>query len=323
MYNDQVMDFVYSGNTPVVMICNDSVYFYASNLQGDIVAILDSNGNPVVEYTYDAWGKILTITGSMASTLGVLNPLRYRGYIYDTELGLYYLQSRYYNPAIGRFLNADSYASTGQGILGNNMFAYCGNNPINRVDYAGTSYVINDRDLVGYGGSTSIYDSFDALFKCYESIPKPNIAISYGRYISFTLGAFNISGTYEKAIDPNGNIQINSSFSFDVTSTGSVSASTGYVGSIFFVPDTSYLAGDTTYLGGGTSIPIPYTPFAATVSANIGQTSDGYWGIMSSAGIAPATSAGGEVHGGYSYTHSWTPQINIFEISRTLIRAIL
>jgi len=91
-----------------------------------------------VEYTYDAWGKILTITGSMASTLGVLNPLRYRGYIYDTELGLYYLQSRYYNPAIGRFLNADSYASTGQGILGNNMFAYCNNSPVVFYDNAGT-----------------------------------------------------------------------------------------------------------------------------------------------------------------------------------------
>jgi len=74
----------------------------------------------------------------MASTLGVLNPLRYRGYIYDTELGLYYLQSRYYNPAIGRFLNADSYASTGQGILGNNMFAYCNNSPVVFYDNAGT-----------------------------------------------------------------------------------------------------------------------------------------------------------------------------------------
>jgi RHS repeat-associated protein len=91
----------------------------------------------VVEYTYDAWGKPLTVTGSMAETLGKLNPLRYRGYVYDTEYGLYYLQSRYYDPNVGRFINADVYAATGQGILGNNMFAYCNNNPVIYCDDAG------------------------------------------------------------------------------------------------------------------------------------------------------------------------------------------
>ena len=73
----------------------------------------------------------------MASTLGLHNPLRYRGYIYDPETALYYLQSRYYDPDVGRFINADAFASTGQGILGNNMFAYCGNNPVNMTDETG------------------------------------------------------------------------------------------------------------------------------------------------------------------------------------------
>ncbi len=77
----------------------------------------------------------------MASTLGQLNPLRYRGYVYDSETGLYYLQSRYYDPALRRFLNADAYTSTGQGFTGNNMFAYCGNNPVNCTDSTGTRYV--------------------------------------------------------------------------------------------------------------------------------------------------------------------------------------
>ena len=63
--------------------------------------------------------------------------MRYRGYVYDTESELYYLQSRYYDPEVGRFLNADSFASTGQGLLGNNMFAYCNNNPVNLSDYSG------------------------------------------------------------------------------------------------------------------------------------------------------------------------------------------
>ena len=73
----------------------------------------------------------------MASTLGVHNPLRYRAYVYDTETSLYYLRSRYYNPAIGRFINADGYVATGQGILGNNMFAYCLNNPVVNLDRDG------------------------------------------------------------------------------------------------------------------------------------------------------------------------------------------
>ena len=74
----------------------------------------------------------------MADTLGKLNPFRYRGYVYDTETGLYYLGSRYYNPETGRFINADSYLSTGQGVLGSAMFSYCNNNPVNACDDGGT-----------------------------------------------------------------------------------------------------------------------------------------------------------------------------------------
>ena len=87
-----------------------------------MVALLNTSGSPVVAYTYDAWGKLLSTGGDLATTLGVLNPLRYRGYVYDSETGLYYLQSRYYDPQIGRFINADQFASTGQGFLGYNMF---------------------------------------------------------------------------------------------------------------------------------------------------------------------------------------------------------
>ena len=91
----------------------------------------------MVSYTYNAWGKVLSVTGSMASTLGRLNPLTYRGYVYDWETGLYYLQSRYYTPEWGRFINADNYPTTGQGFTGNNMYVYCGNNPVSRIDESG------------------------------------------------------------------------------------------------------------------------------------------------------------------------------------------
>ena len=106
-------------------------------LGGDISAGL------VATYEYDPWGKLLAVKDAdgnaiaSSSHAAIKNPLRYRGYYYDTDSGFYYLQSRYYDPQIGRFINADSYVSTGQGLLGCNMFAYCSNNPITKSDSTG------------------------------------------------------------------------------------------------------------------------------------------------------------------------------------------
>ena len=137
-------------------------YFYALNQQGDVVkifrpvAVKDADGNVTgytektyATYTYDAWGKLIGITNSAgtsiinkqttSTSLANLNPLRYRGYYYDNETGFYYLQSRYYDPAVRRFINADVYASTDSSdAIACNMFAYCSNNPVNMVDSSGT-----------------------------------------------------------------------------------------------------------------------------------------------------------------------------------------
>ena len=140
--NGNTLYFAYDASgTPLSVTYNGTSYYYATNLQGDVTAILDGSGTAVVQYTYDAWGNILSATGSLSGTLGICNPLRYRGYVYDTETRLYYLQSRYYDPTLGRFISADAFASTGQGILGNNMFAYCRNNPVIRKDASGTDDV--------------------------------------------------------------------------------------------------------------------------------------------------------------------------------------
>ncbi|MBQ3526987.1 MAG: DNRLRE domain-containing protein [Clostridia bacterium] len=118
-------------------------YYFAKNLQGDVTAILDSQGNVVANYRYDAYGSIISVTDangnyvSSATHIANLNPFRYRGYMYDEESGFYYLRSRYYDPYIGRFLNADGLVSTGQGFDGNNMFAYCLNCPIMYSDPTG------------------------------------------------------------------------------------------------------------------------------------------------------------------------------------------
>ena len=166
---------------PLAVIYNGTRYHYVTNLQGDVVQIRQGT-TPVVNYTYDAWGKLLTTTGSMASTLGTHNPLRYRGYVYDTETQLYYLQSRYYNPALGRFLNADAFTSTGQGFVGNNMFAYCLNNPINNRDDVGESCAPatkEDRIIIegGVGGVIPIpipidVDIFGIIDRLYEALSK-------------------------------------------------------------------------------------------------------------------------------------------------------
>ena len=130
--------YFYDANSTVTgMYYNNVLYYFRKNLQGDITGIYNATGTLVVEYEYTPYGAILSTTGSMATTIGTINPFRYRGYYYDTETELYYLITRYYDPEVGRFLNADVYVSTGQGILGNNMFAYCGNNPVVRIDENG------------------------------------------------------------------------------------------------------------------------------------------------------------------------------------------
>ncbi len=116
-------------------IHNGTEYYFAKNLQGDVQRIYTANGTLVGEYHYDAWGNILNEDSLTA--IAQLNPIRYRSYYYDSETGLYYLNSRYYDPEVGRFINSDAYVSTGQGIEGHNMFAYALNNPIAFCDPSG------------------------------------------------------------------------------------------------------------------------------------------------------------------------------------------
>ena len=133
---DELHFFYDAQNRPAVVVYNGAAYAYVKSLQGDIVAILDENGNAVVSYGYDAWGAPLWCTGELAETLGKVQPFRYRGYVFDEETGLYYLRSRYYNPGWGRFVNADSYIGK-MTMLSHNLFLYCHNSPIFRIDASG------------------------------------------------------------------------------------------------------------------------------------------------------------------------------------------
>ena len=125
--------------SPVGLNWNGEDYYYYKNIFGDVLGIMDSAGSMVVRYTYDAWGNPISTTGAMASTLGKDNPFRYRGYYYDAETELYYLNARYYNPEWSRFISIDPVLDTSSAV-GCNMYVYCGSDPVNRVDPAGESW---------------------------------------------------------------------------------------------------------------------------------------------------------------------------------------
>ena len=135
------MHFTYDSLGPASVTYNGNRYFYLKNAQGDVTGLVNASGTQVVSYTYDPWGAPMSVSGSMSATLGAANPLRYRGYVYDTETGFYYLTSRYYNPVWERFINADTAAvvaaSPDKANWDKNLFAYCDNDPINRQDDEG------------------------------------------------------------------------------------------------------------------------------------------------------------------------------------------
>ena len=146
---------------PVGMIVTDadgtlSTYYYLKNAQGDITNIVNASGVKMIEFTYDVFGNQTVYYQSDPSTIAgmldlveqvmvhSLTPFSYRGYCYDVYSGLYYLQSRYYDPQTGRFINADdtNYLNATGTVLGCNLFAYCENDPVNYVDPKGTAYSV-------------------------------------------------------------------------------------------------------------------------------------------------------------------------------------
>ena len=119
---------------------NGEIYYYLYNLQGDVTGLLDDDLNQVVSYYYNPWGELLYVSGSEAYNIGQDNPFLYRGYFFDAETGFYYLNSRYYDPETGRFINADDFLATGKDLFSHNAFCYCENNPIIRIDTTGYAW---------------------------------------------------------------------------------------------------------------------------------------------------------------------------------------
>ena len=136
--NDRTIWYAYNGEGKLTGFTYDGAdYYYQRNLQDDIIGIYNASGDKVVSYDYDAWGKLTKLTDDSGKNLGEINPFRYRGYYYDEDTSWYYLQSRYYDVEVGRFLNADDVHYLGEEGISCNLFTYCVNNPVNNKDENG------------------------------------------------------------------------------------------------------------------------------------------------------------------------------------------
>ena len=210
---EKVFDYCYDANGQLYAVSykansstNAVTYYYAHNWRGDITSIYDGEGNMVAKYEYDAWGNVLTVTNSNNSEItdpnhiANLNPFRYRSYYYDSESGLYYLMSRYYDPVTHRFVNADGYFQSGDNILDTNMNAYCRNNPIMNLDFNGmvvfsVSLSLNLGCVFGCGdGMALVFDGDGnvALQKtfCYTDFTNPS-------YLNVVAGAsIGVGGSF-------------------------------------------------------------------------------------------------------------------------------
>ncbi len=191
--------FIYDsfGEVRGFILNNTSAYLYLKNGQGDITGIVDENGDVLVTYTYNAWGMVdynLNSMGNMllVATLSNVNPFTYRGYCYDYDIGMYYLQSRYYDPVICRFINADStdYLGATGTLLSYNLFAYCENDGVNCVDATGTwakdvhlgYFLDKPKDgTYNYIGGIYKYPGVNGVYMPYYT--KNNNRVYYGTYL--------------------------------------------------------------------------------------------------------------------------------------------
>ena len=168
-WENNTLTFSYDNNDkPYAVKYNNTTYYYVLNQQGDVIRIVDENGTTKAEYTYDAWGNVIASTGT-DSGIGAVNPLLYRGYYYDSELGIYYLRSRYYDPRVKRFINADDIEilfKNQQNILENNLCIYCFNNSVNCEDSSGYAATM----MIRMGVKSALLGSGTSLLTLANSI---------------------------------------------------------------------------------------------------------------------------------------------------------
>ena len=298
------------GSTP-------NTYYYILNLQGDVVQIIDANGVMQAEYIYSPWGEVISAEGDLAE----VNPLRYRGYYYDSETGFYYLQSRYYDPENHRFINADSYASTDSGnAISCNMFVYCLNDPVNRSDSDGNKSLKDIAKSAIKGFVKHVVKPVNNWTA--KQISKLDFTYSTGLGLSGSFGIWNMSGQLGLSIDSGGNVEMQYTVGGAVT-TGSGVSLMNYQ-TITNAPNVTNLHDDGYQVGASVGVPIYNIPAAAGADINIIPDTDAnrtYYGFTSGAGLG---TPGMEAHVGWSTTRPVKGiKFNINEIFNSFYDKIL
>ena len=240
---------------------NNDLYYYQKNAQEDIIGILDSSYNVVAKYEYDSWGSITSVVdengndiSSNFSHIGNINPFRYRSYYYDVETRLYYLNSRYYNPNWGRFVNPDGIGGANNDILSQNLYAYVSNNPINNCDPIGTFLKKIFKKVANF--VSSIFDY--SINKAYKNAPANTPKITNPIPSTATIKEKVL---YDKVIDTVANSKID----YSIGVSGSISFLSGNISYGGTVSPNYGINKNNITAGGGISLSmgLPISPTAS------------------------------------------------------------
>ena len=296
---------------------NNNLYLYRKNLQGDILAVLNGQTGAVeASYTYDAWGRVISSTGALAE----INPFRYRGYYYDDETGFYYVSSRYYDPEIGRWINADNViAGVGGDLKGYNLFAYCFNNPVNMDDQAGNwpKWIKNTVKWVAKNIVKPVVKTVQ------KTLSKVDLTYSTGVNVSGTPSAWIFNGQIGVSMDTKGNVAIQASGGGGITGGDPGISITRYQ-SVTNAPNIDKLNDAYYQVGGSIAVPIEGVPVAAGGDVMFmpdPALNTGYFGLTGNVGFG---TPGKEFHveWGTTVTLPYT-QFNVYEVVRSVYIKIM
>ena len=300
-------------------------FFFDKNLQGDVIGIYASDGYKICTYAYDAWGVCTVSIASGTSSLeksiaSTYNPFRYRGYYYDTQTGFYYLQSRYYNPEWGRWLNLDvEISGYGGDIRGYNLFVYCFNNPINMHDHRGQwpQWLKNGVKWVAQNIVMPVVNTVE------NALSNVDATFSRGINISGSPSGFIFNLQIGISMDTKGNIAIQSSVGGGFTGGSPGFSITAYQ-STTNAPNINYLEGSGYQIGGSAGFPVHGIPVAVGGDFNIipdAYANSAYFGATTNIGFG---TPGGEFHVEWSETATWGySQFNIFDVAEKIYTRIM
>ncbi len=318
---EEYIIFLYDENgAPYGMINNGELYYYALNVQGDVVSIVDIGGTEIVKYRYNAWGETVSIKGTGANTIGLFNPIRYRSYYFDAETGLYYVSSRYYDPEIGRWINADdAIAGVGGDLKGYNLFAYCFNNPVNMDDQAGNwpKWIKNTVKWVAKNIVKPVVKTVQ------KTLSKVDLTYSTGVNVSGTPSAWIFNGQIGVSMDTKGNVAIQASGGGGITGGDPGISITRYQ-SVTNAPNIDKLNDAYYQVGGSIAVPIEGVPVAAGGDVMFmpdPALNTGYFGLTGNVGFG---TPGKEFHveWGTTVTLPYT-QFNVYEVARSVYIKIM